>query len=195
MAGRVQVDRCGSRRRGDNRLSLAGTADMATEQEFAHGKETSAGSSRRNPAGRISRSAQADTLRGRGRAERAAHPDRTHRARRKARYGRHRAAAPQGFQDRRCVLDEHAGALRSRNGRRLARAADQENCVLRGGVRATQIARTGYLAAYSLIPDATSKSWFRWQDILPPRMLSATRPSPRRVKTANDIRAVFAVLF
>jgi hypothetical protein len=45
-----------------------------------------------------------------------------------------------------------------------------------------QIARTGYLAAYSLIPDATSKAWLRRRDILPPRMLSATRPSPRRVK-------------
>jgi len=45
-----------------------------------------------------------------------------------------------------------------------------------------QIARTGYLAAYSLIPDATSKAWFRRRDILRPRMLSATRPSPRRVK-------------
>jgi len=52
---------------------------VAAEQEFPHGKETAAGSSRRNPAGRISRSAQADTLRGRGRAERAAHPDRAHR--------------------------------------------------------------------------------------------------------------------
>src|ERR1700738_5503816 len=92
------------RRLGDNRLSLAGTADMATEQEFAHGKETSAGPSRRNPAGRISRSAQADTLRGRGRAERAAYPDRTHRARRKTRYGRHPAAAPQLFPTRRIAF-------------------------------------------------------------------------------------------
>src|SRR5664279_6525011 len=113
-----------------------GRPNVATEQEFAHGKETSAGSSRRNPAGRISRSAQADTLRGRGRAECAAHPDRTHRARRKARYGRHRTAARQVLQDRRCVLDEHSGALRSRNGRRRARAADQEDRGLRGGVRA-----------------------------------------------------------
>ena len=38
-----------------------------------------------------------------------------------------------------------------------------------------QIARTGYLAAYSLIPDATSKAWFRRRDILPPRMLLAPR--------------------
>jgi hypothetical protein len=45
-----------------------------------------------------------------------------------------------------------------------------------------QIARTGHLVAYSLIPDATSKAWFRRRDILPPRMLSATRPSPRQVK-------------
>jgi hypothetical protein len=45
-----------------------------------------------------------------------------------------------------------------------------------------QIARTGYLAAYSLMRDATSKAWFRRRDILPPRMPSATRPSPRRVK-------------
>ena len=45
-----------------------------------------------------------------------------------------------------------------------------------------QIARTGYLVAYSLIPDATSKAWFRRRDILPPRMLSAPRPSPRRVR-------------
>src|ERR1700736_3282334 len=73
----------------------------------------------------------------------------------KARYGRHRAAARQVLQDPRCALDEHAGALRSRNGRRLARAADQEDCVLRGGVRAIQIARTGCLVAYSLISDAT----------------------------------------
>src|SRR4051794_31630355 len=51
--------------------------------EFALGKETSAGSSRRNPAGRISRIPQADALRGRGRAARAAHPDRAHRARKK----------------------------------------------------------------------------------------------------------------
>ena len=66
-------------------------------------------------------------------------------ARRKARDGRHRAAARQVLQDRRCVLDEHAGALRSRNGRRRARAADQEDCVLQGGLRAMQIARTGIL--------------------------------------------------
>jgi addiction module HigA family antidote len=31
---------------------------------------------------------------------------------------------------------KHSGALRSRNGRRRARAADQEDCVLSGGVRA-----------------------------------------------------------
>ena len=41
------------------------------------------------------------TLRGRGRAARAAYPDRTHRARRKAGDGRHRAAARQILQDRR----------------------------------------------------------------------------------------------
>jgi hypothetical protein len=57
--------------------------ELATEQEFAHDKETSADSSRRNPAGGISRSAQADTLRGCSRAARAAHPDRTHCTRRK----------------------------------------------------------------------------------------------------------------
>ncbi len=119
----------------------------------------------------------------RGRAERAAHPDRTHRARRKARYGRHRAAARQILQDRRCVLDEHSVALRSRNGRRRARAADQEDRVLRGGVRAVEIARTENLAAYSLKPEATSKAWFSRRDILPPRMLAAPRPSPRRVKS------------
>ena len=39
--------------------------------EFAHGKETSADLSRRNPAGSISRSAQTCTLRGGGRAARA----------------------------------------------------------------------------------------------------------------------------
>ena len=39
-------------------------------------------------------------------------------------------------------LDEHSGALRSRHDRRRARAADQEDRVLRGGVRAMQIART-----------------------------------------------------
>ena len=46
---------------------------------------------------------------------------------------------------RHCVLDEHSGALRSRNGRRRTRAADQEDRVLRGGVRAMQIASTDYL--------------------------------------------------
>jgi hypothetical protein len=97
---------------------------MVTEMEFAHRKETSACSSRRNPAGKISRSAQADTLRGRRRAARAAHPDRAHRARGKTRHRRHRAAARQVLQDRRRVLDEHAGALRSRNRRRRARATD-----------------------------------------------------------------------
>src|SRR5580698_4244914 len=128
-------------RRGEGRAVAAAIDflydDVAAEQEFAHGKETSAGSSRRNPAGRISRSAQADTVRGRGRAARAAHPDRTHRARGEARYRRHRAAARKILQNRSCVLDEHAGALRSRNRRRRACAADQENRVLRGGVRAT----------------------------------------------------------
>src|SRR3954471_3584146 len=120
--------------------------NMATEQEFAHDEETSADSSRRNPAGGISRSAQADTLRGRGRAERATYPDRTPRARGKARYGRYRAAARQVLQDRRRVLDEQSGALRSRNRRRRAGATDQEDCALRGGVSAMQIA--GYVAVF-----------------------------------------------
>src|SRR4029077_4398281 len=40
------------------------------------------------------------------------------------------------FKDRRCVLAEHSGALRSRNGRRRARPGDQEDRILRGGVRA-----------------------------------------------------------
>jgi hypothetical protein len=71
-----------------------------------------------------------------------AYPDRTHRARRKARYGRHRAAARQVLQDRRCVLNEHSGALRSRNGRRRARATDQEDRVLRCGVRAMLLANS-----------------------------------------------------
>jgi addiction module HigA family antidote len=35
---------------------------VVAKQEFAHGKETSAGSSRRNPAGGISGSAQADAV-------------------------------------------------------------------------------------------------------------------------------------
>jgi addiction module HigA family antidote len=35
-----------------------------------------------------------------------------------------------------CVLDEHSGALRSRNSRRRAGAADQEDRALRGGVTA-----------------------------------------------------------
>ena len=39
------------------------------------------------------------------------------------------------FQDRGCVLDEYSGALRSRNGRRRARSADQEDRVLRASVR------------------------------------------------------------
>src|ERR1700730_7336198 len=51
-------------------------------------------------------------------------------ARRKARYGRHRAAARQVLQDRWCVLNEHSGALQSRNGGRRARAADQERSPL-----------------------------------------------------------------
>ena len=51
----------------------------ASASEFAHGKEASADSSRRNSARRISRSAQADALRARGGAARAAWPDRTHR--------------------------------------------------------------------------------------------------------------------
>jgi hypothetical protein len=59
-----------------------------------------------------------------------AHPDRTYRARRKARDSRHRAATRRILQDRRSVLDEHAGALRSRNSRRRARAADQQDRVL-----------------------------------------------------------------
>jgi hypothetical protein len=41
-------------------------------------------------------------------------------------------------------------------------------------VRATQTARTGHLAAYSLIPDAT---WFRRRDILPPRSVSVKTSS------------------
>jgi hypothetical protein len=77
------------------------------------------------------------------RPARAAQPDRTHRARRKAPYRRHRAAARQIPQDRGCVLDEHSGAIRSRNGRRRARAADQEDRVLRGGVRS--VGRIGTL--------------------------------------------------
>lgn len=81
-------------------------------------------------------------------------PDRTHRARRKARYGRHRAATRQILQDRRCVLDEYSGAFRSRNGRRRARAADQEDRVLRGGVRAMQIARGAGRNAEIVIPRA-----------------------------------------
>jgi hypothetical protein len=36
-----------------------------------------------------------------------------------------------------------------------------------------QFARTRYLVAYSLIPDATSKDWFRRRDILPPRTARA----------------------
>ena len=86
--------------------------------------------------------------------------------------------------------DEHAGALRSRNGRRRARAADQEDRVLRGGVRAMQIARTEYLVTDSLIPDATSKAWLGRRDILPPRLLSAPRPSPRRVNRERHPRKV-----
>lgn len=50
-----------------------------------------------------------------------------------------------------------------------------------------QIARAWYLAAYSLIRDATSKAWSRRRDILPSRTLSAQRPSPRQARTANDI--------
>jgi addiction module HigA family antidote len=53
--------------------------------------------------------------------------------------------ALQVLQDRRCVLDEHTGALRSQNSRRRARAADQKDCFFRGVVRAMQIACTGYL--------------------------------------------------
>ena len=56
-------------------------------------------------------------------------------ARRKARYSRHRATAWKIFQDRRCILDEHAGALRPRNRRRRARAADQEDRLLQGCVK------------------------------------------------------------
>jgi hypothetical protein len=42
-----------------------------------------------------------------------------------------------------------------RNGRKRNRAADQEDCVLRSGVRAMQIARAGYLAAVSLLRETT----------------------------------------
>jgi hypothetical protein len=42
-----------------------------------------------------------------------------------------------------------------------------------------QIARTGYLAAYSSIPRRDVQSLVRKRDILPPRILSTTRPSPR----------------
>ena len=52
--------------------------------------------------------------------------------------------------------------------RRKLIMVDPAGFILRGGVRAMQIARTGYLVTYSLIPDATSKAWFRWRDILPP---------------------------
>ena len=45
-----------------------------------------------------------------------------------------------------------------------------------------QIARTEYLVTDRLILGATSKAWPGRRDILPPRMLSAPRPSPRRVK-------------
>ena len=143
-------------------------------------------SSRRNPAGRISRSAKADTLRGRGRAGRAAHPNRTHRARRKARYGRHRAAARQVLQDRRCVLDEHSGALRSRNGRRRARAADQEDCVLRGGVRAMQ--NRAYrlsCSLYFLIPDAACWCW-------PAVLRQPRRQSGYRIRSIRKTRVTIA---
>src|SRR5271166_742622 len=46
----------------------------------------------------------------------------------------------------------HIQALRSRNGRRRARTADQEDRVLQGGVKAMQIACTGYLVTHSSIP-------------------------------------------
>jgi addiction module HigA family antidote len=45
--------------------------------------------------------------------------------------------------------------------RRRARAADQEDRVLRGGVRVTQIARTEHLVTDSLTSGATAKAWFR----------------------------------
>src|ERR1700681_3386946 len=45
-----------------------------------------------------------------------------------------------------------------------------------------QIARTEYLVTDRSILGATSKAWPGRRDILPPRMLSAPRPSPRRVK-------------
>ena len=155
MAGRVQMDRCGSRRRGDNRLSLARPGRMWPPNRSSH-------MAKKLPPvhpGEILREeflvplkltpyAVAAALNvPRTRIERIARGEAGHR--------RHRAAARRILQDRRRVLDEHAGALRSRNGRRLARAADQEDCVLRAGVRAIQIARTGCLVAYSLISDAT----------------------------------------
>ena len=58
----------------------AGHIERAFGLGVCTGKEASADSSRRNPARRISRSAQTDTQRGRGRPARAAHADRTHRA-------------------------------------------------------------------------------------------------------------------
>jgi hypothetical protein len=57
-------------------------------------------------------------------------------------------------------------------------------------VKAMQIARTEYLVTDSLIPDATSKARLERRDILPPRMLSAPRSSPRRIKAANHPRRV-----
>jgi addiction module HigA family antidote len=40
------------------------------------------------------------------------------------------AAARQVLQDRCCLMDEHSGTLRSRNGRKCARAADREDRIL-----------------------------------------------------------------
>ena len=51
-----------------------------------------------------------------------------------------------------------------------------------------QIARTEYLVTDGLIPDATSKAWLGRRDILPPRLLSAPRPSPRRVNRERHPR-------
>lgn len=59
------------------RWTNAGPEDVEIgehHQEFSDGPETSADSSRRNPAGGISRSTQADAIRSRGRAACATHP-------------------------------------------------------------------------------------------------------------------------
>src|SRR4029079_19628773 len=53
-----------------------------------------------------------------------------------------RAAARKVLQDRRCVVENYSGVLWSRNGRRRPRTADQEDCVVRGGVRAPRCGRS-----------------------------------------------------